>query len=159
MNIFITNICPVKSAQNLDDKRVIKMILESAQLLSTAIRYFNIEHKDLYKSTHVNHPSSVWVRQSKQNYMWTFNHYMALCNEYTNRYGKVHKSESLKYLLKEYSSVLPDIGLTDFANCARNKEHGLDYTNEDCVFTAYQKYLNARWETDKREPTWYGIRR
>ena len=90
------------------------MILEYAQLLSTAHRYLDgtihigrsasgrkktiyrlPDDRDsaLYSATHVNHPSAVWVRQSKENYNWLANMLVALCEEYTHRYGKIHKVE------------------------------------------------------------------
>ena len=75
MNIFVTHLDPVKCAQNLDDKRVIKMILESAQMLSTSINVSG--GKGPYKTTHVNHPCSVWVRSSNANYYWLLNHFQA----------------------------------------------------------------------------------
>jgi hypothetical protein len=112
MNIFYlhhdTKIC----AQYHNDKHCIKMILESAQLLSTAHRVIDgtqtIELVNgrkrkrwsldnpaldsvLYKATHVNHPSSVWVRQSSENYFYLATLLWDLSDEYTYRYGKIHK--------------------------------------------------------------------
>jgi hypothetical protein len=114
MNIFFIDKDPVVAAQAMTDKHVIKMILESAQLLSTAHRVLdgyestiitkaghnkksfvlsNAFYNDLlYKSTHVNHPSGIWARESSSNYIWLYKHMMALGYEYTKRYGKVHKT-------------------------------------------------------------------
>jgi hypothetical protein len=83
-------------------------------------------------------------------------HFVALCQEYTNRYGKIHKCEQYLADFEYYSQFIP-AGNTDFINCAANKELGLNFRNEKCVFTAYKLYLNARWENDKRIPTWYGV--
>lgn len=111
MNIFYVERDPHEAAKALVDKHVVKMILESAQLLSTAHRVIDgIEYIDsssgrkikrwklpddreqiLYKATHVNHPSAVWCRQSVPNYLWLFEHLMGLCEEYTYRYNKQHK--------------------------------------------------------------------
>lgn len=112
MNIFQVDLDPIISAQALVDKHVVKMILESAQLLSTAHRVLdgvlvnektdtgrNVKkHKlnddrenILYKDTHVNHPSSIWCRESISNYIWLFDHFKALLDEYTFRYNKKHK--------------------------------------------------------------------
>jgi hypothetical protein len=112
MNIFYVETDPIIAAKSLVDKHVIKMILESAQLLSTAHRVLDGQEKTeksntgrnvkrfiindsrdniLYQSTHINHPSAVWCRQSKQNYNWLLEHFFALMDEYTYRYGKVHK--------------------------------------------------------------------
>jgi hypothetical protein len=152
MNIFVTSTCPIKSAKFLDDKRCVKMILESAQMLSTAINFYG--GKAIYKTTHVNHPSNVWCRTTRANWNWLFEHFIALCDEYTRRYGKVHKSYSLKDDLQSQSHLIPDGILTPFANCARNLDKGVDFTTEKDTTLAYQLYLSSRWDTDKREPTW-----
>ena len=110
MNIFYLDSDPVIAAKAMTDKHVVKMILESAQLLSTAHRVLDGEpivqmsasgrrltrytHPTLddvlYKSTHTNHPSGIWSRESKSNYLWLYQHFMALCSEYTQRYNKTH---------------------------------------------------------------------
>ena len=96
MNIFYLHESPFVSAQAMTNKHIVKMILESAQLLSTAHHILdedNAKHKDkLYKKTHHNHPSAVWVRESSENYAWLYSHFLALSMEYANRYGKLHKS-------------------------------------------------------------------
>ena len=121
MNIFYLDYNPYKCAEMHVDKHCIKMILEYAQLLSTAHRVLdgveiiekryvlgslparwrkckvwklnNERDSILYKATHINHPSAVWVRQSDSNYIWLANLLICLCEEYTFRYGKVHKVE------------------------------------------------------------------
>lgn len=152
MNIFVTNDCPVKSASYLDDKRKVKMALESTQMLCTALNLFGIQTP--YKSAHVNHPCSIWVRQSQQNWMWLWDHAIALINEYKRIYNKAHACEKVLKEIQNKHLVLPDIGLTPFANCARSKERGIDFTMEQNVNVAYKLYLNERWDNDKREPTW-----
>lgn len=92
MNIFYVDKDPKIAAQSLCDKHVVKMILESAQMLSTAQNLAGIQGP--YKSTHVNHPSNVWVRENVFGYSWLLLHFFALCREYTYRYGKTHKSFS-----------------------------------------------------------------
>lgn len=135
MNIFYIHTDPVIAAQAMTDKHVVKMILESAQLLSTAHRYLDGKeyiqlsksgarlrkwnHPDphldatLYKSTHINHPSGIWVRQSKQNYMWLYRHFIALSQEYNRRYGKQHLSYMLLAdILATAPKNIPDIPQT-----------------------------------------------
>ena len=91
MNIFYLNKDPVKAAQVQYNKHVVKMILESAQMLCTAHHCIMGEDADVpYKVAHRNHPSTIWARQSGQNYAWLYHHMMALGNEYTKRYGKKH---------------------------------------------------------------------
>lgn len=154
MNIFITDKCPIKSAKYLDTKRVNKMILESAQMLSTAIRLQGIEDPALYKSTHQNHPSNVWARKTRQNFLWLLRHFKALVEEYKFRRGKVHKSYLLYITFIKYADIFPNLGLTEFANCAANDSKGISYKHIADVTKAYQLYLNDRWETDKLTPTW-----
>ena len=93
MNIFYLNPDPVKAAQLQYNKHVVKMILESAQMLCTAHHcYGNAEQKlnVPYKQAHLNHPSTVWARKSRATYRWLYLHMMALGDEYTKRYGKKH---------------------------------------------------------------------
>ena len=95
MNIFYLDKCPVKAAQVQYNKHVVKMILESAQMLCTAHHCYGDKDqvKNVpYKQAHLNHPSTVWTRRSKSTYMWLYNHMMALGDEYTKRYGKTHLS-------------------------------------------------------------------
>ena len=88
----------VVCAQMHVDKHVVKMILEYAQLLSTA--HCVIDGIQVaYKKTHVNHPSAVWARSSMCNYMWLYRLFCALLDEYTYRYNKVHKCAELKPIL------------------------------------------------------------
>ena len=152
MNIFATSECPFESASYLDNKRVVKMILESAQLLSTALRHHGSDAP--YKATHVHHPCTKWVCQSRSNYMWLLQHFSALCGEYTKRYGKVHKSQQYANDFRLLAGTIPDIGPTPFANCAAHAGLGISYKHMSDVHLAYKLYLNDRWNTDKREPTW-----
>ena len=116
MNIFYLDNDPKTCAQMHVDKHCVKMILEYAQLLSTAhrvidgtatvglsnsgrkqTRYVLSDSRDgiLYSATHINHPSAIWVRQSEQNYRWLFTLFCELLDEYTYRYGKVHACDRL----------------------------------------------------------------
>ena len=93
MNIFYLDKDPVKAAKMQYNKHVVKMILESAQMLCTAHHCIMGSDADVpYKSAHKNHPSTIWARQSAQNYAWLYHHMMALGAEYTKRYGKKHLS-------------------------------------------------------------------
>lgn len=100
MNIFYLSNDPRKCAEYHVDKHVVKMILEYAQLLSTTHRILdtNLESSmddNLYKATHRNHPSAIWVRQSASNYRWLYTLWLELLDEYTFRYGKQHASGRL----------------------------------------------------------------
>lgn len=96
MNLFVTHRCPVAAAQDHSDKHLVKMILETAQLLCTA-HHIDGDPTDvpgIYKATHRNHPSAVWVRETSGNYVWAYRLFRALCMEYRERYGRVHKTET-----------------------------------------------------------------
>lgn len=154
MNIFATNIDPIISAQNLDDKRVIKMVLESAQMLCTALHEHNASHLAKYKPTHKNHPSNIWCRESNLNYGWLLMHFKALAQEYTYRTGKNHKSFELFDDLYKGSAYVPTGKLTTIANCAARSDMGICYKHIPDVHEAYRLYLVDRWATDKLTPKW-----
>jgi hypothetical protein len=124
MNIFVLDKNPTQAARLQCDKHVVKMIVESAQMLSTAHRmldgyvemrpsksgkrmikyYVHPDDKleqELYKAVHHFHPCTVWTMQSNNNYNWHYNHFVALCDEYRYRYnGKVHATDAkLRYML------------------------------------------------------------
>ena len=95
MNIFYLDEDPEVAAIVQYNKHVVKMILESAQMLCTAHHcYGDREQKENvpYKQAHLNHPSTIWARKSRATYMWLYEHMLALGHEYTNRYGKEHLS-------------------------------------------------------------------
>ena len=156
MNIFATYKCPIKSAQALDDKRRVKMILECAQLLSTAVRLNGGNSKVLYKITHKNHPCSVWVRQNRSNYKWVLTHMLTLCELYTEKTGKTHASEKLIPELMKSINYLPEGDFYGFVNCAANKGLGISFKHIEDVCLAYRLYLAQRWKDDFRTPTWSG---
>jgi len=80
MNIFALHNCPIESAKIQHDKHVVKMILESAQMLCSV--FDNEKYNDIpYKRTHYNHPCTVWTRTDLNNFYWLVNHALALCNE------------------------------------------------------------------------------
>jgi len=89
MNIFVLSALQKKSATMYCDKHVVKIILEIAQLLSTA----NPLHPRAYRATHKHHPWAIAVRRSSEVYLWAATMGLQLCREYTHRYGKVHKCE------------------------------------------------------------------
>lgn len=163
MNIFVSDSNAEIAAQNLDDKRVVKMILESTQMLCTAINM----HGGVapYKSTHANHPANVWARQTKSNFDWLLRHAFALNMVYKERYGKDHKCEDILWNImgKQWTKPEPTIGLstiiphgplTPFANCAAHSGKGISFKHIDNVVDAYRAYLIERWNTDVRKPSW-----
>ena len=157
MNIFVTDENPRVCAENLDDKRVIKMVLESAQILSTAVTLNG--GQGMYKPTHTGHPCVQWAAECYENWLWLFNHMMALHNEFKIiSGGKTHlsfrKVMDSKLIHEAYKFLDRDKDRTPFVNCAGNKSLGLDYTDMTDVHKAYQLYLNDRWDRDIRRPIW-----
>jgi len=97
MNLFFIDRCPIKSAQQLCDKHVVKMVLETAQMCSTAMHEWGFARhlKHVYKSAYKNHPMTVWVRENDANMLWAVLHGLAIGREYKYRYGKDHKSTTI----------------------------------------------------------------
>lgn len=109
MNIFALDEVPEQAAVWHCDAHVIKMILETAQLLSSAHHAINPNNTyPIYRPTHTNHPCAVWTRKSKANYVWLTQLGLALCDEYTFRYDKIHKTQSV---LEWLEVNVPIIGL------------------------------------------------
>ena len=157
MNIFVLNEDPVLAARDQCNKHVVKMILESAQLLVTA---FPVGATP-YKHTHVNHPCGVWTRQSLSNYKWLLVHAIELCQEYTRRYGKHHKTEDVILNLLDAEPDLPDIGLTPFARAIKEPWKGYSLVHGMDIVEAYRYYYKqdkarfARWSPRAQAPSWW----
>ena len=134
MNIFYLDHDVTKCAEMHNDKHVVKMILEYAQLLSTAHRVLDgvqftgvsktgrkqtryvlsgSRESVLYSATHINHPSAIWVRQSDKNYSWLFDMFQALLEEYTYRYGKTHACDRLVWALEVRPNNIPRGNFTE----------------------------------------------
>lgn len=157
MNIFAVNEDPRLAALELPDKLVPKMIVESAQMLSTAHRVLDGDQKadmlHLYKKAYENHPSTIWVRQDAMNYWWLWMHALTLCEEYKWRFspegqgtGNPHKTESVIHALQELPLNIPaekDTNwevLQDLPLCMPDQyktEGGYDQTTTG----AYQKFV------------------
>jgi hypothetical protein len=157
MNIFVLDKDADRCARYHNDKHVIKMILELAQLMSTAHHVCESPVAEkLYRKTHVNHPCAIWVRESKDNYRWTYGLFMALSSEYTYRYGKTHKTVSEKAeALGIVPPNIPELGLTEIPQCMPD-----DCKVESDPIEAYRNYYKrhkshiASWK-GRSTPEWY----
>jgi|AntAceMinimDraft_13_1070369.scaffolds.fasta_scaffold03591_4 hypothetical protein len=176
MNIFYLSHDPKVCAEQHCDKHVVKMILEYAQLLSTAHRvidgtasvglsktgrkqtsYVLDDQREtvLYRASHINHPSAVWARQSKQNYTHLYELMGHLCKEYTRRYGKTHKSEDLMFELYiaprgisvETTFTQPPPAMPDY--CKVPGDSVASYRN----YYIKEKSYMAKWKT--KQPDWF----
>ena len=163
MNIFFLDERPDKCAEMHNDKHCVKMILESAQMLSTAHRILDEDdaHPDLYKIAHKNHPSTIWVRSSKLHYDWLFRLFRMLSAEYTLRYSngefKVHKSwDKLGKILETAPKNIVDNGFVPPPQCMP------DHCKKPNTIDAYRNYYMiekaniSTWNYSK-QPTWWTI--
>lgn len=165
MNIFYLDNNPMVCAQMHCDKHVVKMILESCQLLSTAHRVLDNElpsHLDgaLYKSTHKNHPSAIWVRNSKTNYHWLCDLTIELCFEYTHRYGKIHKAQRDNLVELLWYNTPKNIIDAPFTEPTPAMPDDVK-VNDDSI-TSYRNYYIqhkqhlAKW-TNRPVPQWFTV--
>lgn len=160
MNIFYLDHDPVKAARYHCDKHVVKMILETAQLLSTAHRVIDgdegADRLGLYKATHRNHPSAIWVREAAGNYIWAHQLLIALCTEYSLRYGdKVHKTTSLLSPLAGPPAGIPtDPWITPVRLAMPDEYRGSDPVASYRAYYRGGKADMARWQHGLT-PDWY----
>jgi hypothetical protein len=156
VNLFAFSESPHEAARFHCDAHVVKMILETAQMMSTAVHVLEPEAAKgwvgLYKPTHINHPCSVWVRASSANYEWTSELACGLIWSFRDRFGHSHKTEGLLALLTLFNPS-PEGPLTPFAQAMPEECKGLD------PVAAYKRYFNmhkqhiARWRNG--QPDWY----
>jgi hypothetical protein len=183
MNIFVLDSNPVKAAIQQCDKHVVKMVLESAQMLCTAHRLLDgtmqwgksasgrkMKHwilddpdKDaaFYKAVHCAHPCTLWTMESIENYEWHHAHFNALCEEYTRRYGKVHMCETkLLELLIDPPANIPQIPQTRFKlamgaapQCMHPEDPVRSYRE---FYQTKQERFSMTW-TKREVPTWFKV--
>lgn len=155
MNIFVTDRDPYLAAQALDNRRLVKMVLETAQILSTVM--WDTDDWGPYRPTHRNHPCTRWAGESLSNYAWLLEHFAALCTEYTHRYGRVHASTKLYPIFSRYlddrdtDTYWTDVHEFTFHDGSR--EH---------IIPRYRAYMARKWRADgdaaqwknREQPTW-----
>lgn len=160
MNIFVLDQDPVLAAQMQCDKHVIKMTLETVQLLSTAIT--ELGGTGPYKPTHKNHPCAIWARQSYKNWCWLFQHGRALAAEYQYRYGKEHACAKL---LTKTELRFPDVPkpntlytppqcMPDHCKVNPNRNVWFDAVDAYRRYYVFEKLQFARW-TRRPRPDWW----
>jgi hypothetical protein len=127
------------------------MMIEYAQLLSTAHRETNSPYADrVYKATHRNHPSAVWVRQSQDHYTWLFEMWRELANEFYKRRGKHHASwTKMSPFLRHNPPALPCAGFTDPPQCMPDEVRRLDTTSQ-----AYRDYYAYKSVVEGKRIDW-----
>ena len=184
MNIFILDNDPIVSAQLQCDKHVVKMIVESAQMLSTAhrmldgilekrpsksgkrmVNYWRMQDDEmestLYAAVHTGHPCTVWTMESNNNYNWHYVHFVALCDEYKYRYGKTHATDTkLREVLKSPPRNIK-VGYKTKAPLAMK-------SNPECMFDdvveSYRAFYQTKQDrfkmawTKRPVPEWFEVR-
>ena len=159
MNIFFLDTDVKKCAEYHVDKHVVKMILETAQLLCGvhhATRPSTVQVTDQvpYKLSHKNHPCAIWVRESLSNYLYLCELGLELCNEYTYRYGKRHKSQEVILWCIVNRPNIPDIGFTEPPK-AMPDEYKVDNVVESYInYYRGAKSSFATWKL-RETPKWF----
>ena len=156
MNIFVLDSNVDLCAQYHVDKHVVKMILETTQLLNNALIKNSPNYIPVYRQTHKNHPCSIWSSQSFENFEWLNNLGLSLCKEYSFRYGKQHKCQLIleQFDLQSWKHFLPKIGMLPFAKCMP------DIYKVDDPIESYRNYYRgdkayiAKW-TKRDVPDWW----
>ena len=154
MNIFFLHRDPSRAAKAQCDKHVVKMVLETTQMLSTAA--IRNGRKAIYKPAYPNHPMTKWVNTHKNNYLWACEHGLALCDEYTKRYNKIHKSQQLIKQLHDLCKSFFTFGggepnssfITSPPLCMP------DEFKQDDFVEAYKEYYKAKLLSWKIPPRW-----
>ena len=167
MNIFGISYDTRECAEALDDKRLRKMLLETGQIISSAVHLINKEFgKDylpyegsLYKPTHLHHPVIKWAVKSPVNLKWLCGLFDNMCIEYRHRFNKTHLtqvklSETIHDLAHNLSVRYYGQTMDPFVNCAGNEKLGISFKGFEPVTEAYKNYLCHRWDADKFEPIW-----
>ena len=185
MNLFVLDKDAIVSAQLQCDKHVVKMIVESGQMLSTAHRMLDGKmfrapsksgkttskhwsHPDpildqiLYKAVHMNHPCTVWTMQTSENYMWHYTHFIGLCDEYSYRYDKQHKTYlDLADHLKNPPKNIPKGPLTKHPLAMQSNPECI---NTDDIVGSYRAFYQTKQErfkmvwTKREIPEWFQVK-
>ena len=160
MNIFVTDRCPIQSARNLPDKHIVKMPLETCQMLAIIFSDWYYGVGKLYKSDGTpyrtahgafrNHPCTQWAAASQYNLAWLIRHGYALCDEYNQRYGKVHtcfdvivQAERIFHRSFSHINSLSQASrrVVDFT---RAMPESIKFDTTIDTITAYKRYLNTK---------------
>ena len=156
MNIFYLDEDIIKCAQFHNNRHVVKMITEHNQMLSTACHLLGFGSDEIYKCTHKNHPDAVWVRSSRDHFVYTLELTKQLAKEYTFRYGKIHAGTRLFPYFENHIKDVPLCGWTDPPQCMP------DECRTDSVVDAYRDYYCkhkshiAKWK-NREVPEWFKL--
>lgn len=160
MNIFVLDTNVRLAARYHNDKHVVKMILESAQMLCTVYHAFGFDGDIPYKKAHINHPCTVWARTSIENFMWLLSLANELLTEYTYRYGRIHASTRvIDWCEENFTSIENKFTIRELTPFAQAMPDKYKMPNGNAV-AAYRKYYVAeknelaKWKM-RDVPPWY----
>jgi hypothetical protein len=183
MNLFILDQDPVVAAQLQCDKHVVKMIVESAQMLSTAHRMLDgsftrrksksgktmskywvlpdDRENTFYKAVHMRHPCTIWTAESTSNYTWHWTHFAALCDEYQYRYGKIHSTDSLlRDALYSFPTNIPHGPATPQPLAMKANPECINYNDIVGSYRKFYQTKQARFKmawTNREIPSWFQV--
>lgn len=143
MNIFVVDEDPERAARSLCDQHVVKMTLESAQILSTALWTHGFEAP--YKPTHAKHPCVLWAGRTRHNFLWLARHGVSMADEFTRRYGKPHRSGAVLLACAARSHHIPRGDLSPFAQAMPAAYKQDDAVRAYRAFYIADKSSFARW--------------
>ena len=171
MNIFVLDENPIRAAEMMCDKHIPKMVVESAQMMASAVRRWGATDEQMpiaktsgkpYKGGYAHHPCTRWAGDTFGNFSWLADHAMALCVEYTSRFGKVHAcADPISTLWNvgihcwrtNIGVSVDDLMTTPFALAMPD-----EYRDDDAV-RAYRAYYHskyfAKWEKGTPAPDWW----
>lgn len=158
MNIFVLDEHPYEAAKSLCDKHVVKMALESAQLLCTAATSLGLPAP--YKPTHAHHPCARWLLEGRENLAWLIAHTYGIFAQYTERYGREHaaraaiKPLTLDGTFMAMRRLLPE-GSTPFAQAMPDQYKGPDAVAAYRAYYLAEKARFATWRSPSSPPDWW----
>ena len=159
MNIFFLDKTPELSAKMLCDKHVPKMVLESAQMLSTAVHQHqgDINLDNLYKKAYPNHPMTKWVGFNRDCFRWALENALHIGAEYLRRFGKRHKSMNIIHAIYDnnYIDDIPDGFFKEPPQCMPDEYKDKDYVVAYRRYYVGEKKYFAKWEKGRSQPEWW----
>ena len=168
MNIFVLDEDPATAAVMQCDRHVVKMPLEAAQMMASAMRRYGATDIDMplnkagkpYGNAHPHHPCTMWAGEFRSNYRWLAKHGLALCAEYTHRYGKVHACQQAILHMTRFESYFPGRGSVRVSSFAQALPDGCKMPNAIDAYRRY--YINfkdhiAKWNRGRPAPDWWVV--
>ena len=154
MNIFVLDKDPKQAAEWHVDKHIVKMPLETAQILCTILNGHGVMTP--YKSTHVNHPCTIWAGKSMGNFIWLCELGIHLCDEYSYRYEKEHACKKVIIECLTFACKIPNIEMTEFVQAMPEEVKSSDTVESYKNYYIKFKSHIAKWKK-RNVPNWYNI--